>query len=192
MDTVRWLQQAVLFLHVVAFAVALSAVLREDAAIVRARRVDARRLDEAAATLGRSLAVLWASGLVLVGFDVGLDLQALLAKPKLIAKLAVVTALTCNGLALHALVLPVLRRPPSGGIRPPALPLILGAISTASWLYASFIGISRLVAPWMRLVDFLWIYAVLLAGAIAVALLVVRPRMAWARSSAAASATAAA
>ena len=196
MDAVRVLQQGVLFAHVVAFAVALSAVLHEDIAILKARRVDAERLATAARTLSVALLALWASGLALVVCDIGLDVQALLARPKLAAKLVVVTALTANGLALHALALPVLRRLPvdagPGAGTPPMLPLILGAVSTASWLYASFIGVSRLIAPWMRLADFLLIYAALLAGAIAVALLVVRPRMAVASAATAASSASAA
>lgn len=189
MEAVPLFQQGVLFAHVVAFAVALSAVLREDIAIVKARRVDAERLAEAASTLSLALLALWASGLALAVFDIGLDVEALFAKPKLAAKLVVVTALTANGFALHALALPALRSPAVDLDRPAVLPLILGAISTASWLYASFIGVSRLIAPWMRLADFMLIYAVLLICAIAVALLVVRPRMALARASAATAGT---
>ena len=58
------------------------------------------------------------------------------------------------------------------------VPVVLGAISSASWLCASFIGVSRLIAPSMRLPDFMALYGVLLAGAIGVALVFVRPRVA--------------
>jgi hypothetical protein len=34
----------------------------------------------------------------------------------------------------------------------------LGAISTVSWLYASFIGVSRLIAPLMSFTKFIALY----------------------------------
>ena len=57
------------------------------------------------------------------------------------------------------------------------MPVVLGAISTVSWLYASFIGVSRSIAPLMSFEDFVSIYGVLLTVAIVVALVVVRPRV---------------
>lgn len=177
MDIITLMRQGVLFAHLVAFAIALSAVLREDAALIKARRIDLPRLAATARTLTTALAALWATGLALVAFDVGLDAQALAASPKLAAKLCVVSALTANGLALHYLAFPMLRRSPPGQRFGLTVPVVLGAVSTASWLYASFIGASRLVAPSMSFTDFMAIYGALLAGAIAVALLFVRVRL---------------
>lgn len=209
MDSFTLIRQGVLFLHVMAFAIALSAVLREDLALLRARRVDALRLAETARILTSALAVLWLSGLALVAFDTGLNVRALMGNAKLAAKLLVVTALTANGLALHALVFPMLRRaqpqeparqPPrrvrAGGLAPLwhddvrapigngngrdglSMAVVLGAISTASWLYASFVGVSRHVSPVMSFADFMALYGALLAGAITIALVFVRPRLA--------------
>lgn len=172
MDALSLTRQAVLFVHLVAFAVALGAVLREDAALLAARRIDLSRLESAARTLTAALAVLWASGLALVALDVGWDLRALALSPKLAAKLVVVAALSANGAALHALAFPALRTP-HGRL---ALPLALGAVSTASWLYASFIGASRIVAPWLSFGDYMAAYALLVMAAIAVALFVIGPR----------------
>ncbi len=53
----------------------------------------------------------------------------------------------------------------------------LGAISTVSWLYASFVGVSRWMAPLMSFTDFIALYGVLLAGAIVFALVFIRPRV---------------
>jgi hypothetical protein len=72
----------------------------------------------------------------------------------------------------------MLRRQPHLAIDALTLPVVLGAVSSASWLCASFIGASRLVAPAMSFADFIAVYAVLLAGAVAAALLYVRPRLA--------------
>jgi hypothetical protein len=55
------------------------------------------------------------------------------------------------------------------------LPVVLGATSSASWLYASFMGV---IAPAMSLVDFMALYLALLAMSIAAAMVFVRPRVA--------------
>ena len=138
-----------LFAHTVTFAIALSAVLREDLALIKARRVDPHRLVETMRTLTFALGALWVTGLALVSLEVGVDALALLASPKLAAKLFVVAALTANGLALHTLAFPLLRGQRIQGRFSLSLPVVLGAISTVSWLYASFIGVSRLIAPMM-------------------------------------------
>jgi hypothetical protein len=178
MDTFTLVRQGVLFAHAVTFAIALSAVLREDVALIKGRRIDPQRLADTARTLTSALIALWVTGLALVAFAVGLDARALIASPKLAAKLFVVSALSANGLALHALAFPVLRRPPTQNRFGLFMPVVLGAISTASWLYASFIGVSRLIASSMSFTEFIALYGALLTGGIAVALVFVRPRLA--------------
>jgi hypothetical protein len=162
---------------VAAFAIAFSAVVREDIAMVKAQQIDMQRLSETAQTLTGALIVLWLTGLTLIGFAIGIDPDALMARPKLLAKLLVVIALTANGVALHAFAFPRLGQ---RGIqqRPNVvMPIVLGAISTASWLYASFIGVARVIAPSMSLQDFMTWYAALLLVAITVGLVFVRPRV---------------
>jgi hypothetical protein len=178
MDTRTLIHQLVLFTHLIAFAIAFSAVLREDLSMLRARRIDVPRLARTATTLTAALIALWCTGLALMVFDLGLDPRLVFVNPKLAAKLVVVLALTANGVALHTLAFPLLRG--GRGMAPggAAVPVVLGAISSASWLCASFIGVARLIAPPMHFRDFMLLYAVLLAGAIAVALLFVRRRVA--------------
>lgn len=178
MDILTLTHQGILFAHVIAFAIAFSAVVREDIALFSARSIDLERLAGTARTLTAALLALWATGLALLVFEVGLDPRVWASSPKPAAKLLVVAALSANGVALHALAFPMLRadgRPSSGRV---VIPVILGAVSTASWLCASFIGVSRLVAPAMRFADFMLIYGVLLAGAVGSALVFVRPRVA--------------
>jgi hypothetical protein len=176
-DIATLLRQAVLFAHVVTFAIALSAVLRADVALMKAQRLDAGRLANTARIVTHALIGLWATGLLLVAFDVGLDLTAWKASSKLAAKLLVVSALTANGLALHALAFPLLTRPQPVARSGVLLPVVLGAISTASWLYATFLGVSRLIAPSMSFASFMALYCVALTASIAVALVFVRPRV---------------
>jgi hypothetical protein len=178
MNSLALIHQGVLFVHVAAFAIAFSAVVREDIALVKAQRVDMERLSHTAKTLTGALIVLWLTGLALMGFAIDGNPDALITRPKLLAKLLVVSALTANGLALHAFALPRLGRARTQERPDVTVPVVLGAISTASWLYASFIGVARVIAPSMSLQDFMLWYAALLVFAIAVGLVFVRPRLA--------------
>jgi hypothetical protein len=177
MNSLALIHQCVQFVHVAAFAIAFSAVVREDIAMVKAQEIDMQRLSATAQTLTGALIVLWFTGLALIGFAIGIDPDALMARPKLLAKLLVVIALTANGVALHAFAFPSLGR--TGVQERPnvVVPVMLGAISTASWLYASFIGVARVIAPSMSLRDFMAWYAALLLVAITVGLVFVRPRV---------------
>jgi hypothetical protein len=178
MDTRTLIHQLVLFAHLIAFAIAFSAVLREDLSMLKARHIDVQRLARTARTLTGALITLWVTGLGLMVFDLGWDARTLLVSPKPAAKLVVVLALTANGLALHTLAFPMLRSGRAQQRGAATVPVVLGAISSASWLGASFIGASRLIAPAMHFSDFMALYAALLVGAIGVALVFVRPRVA--------------
>lgn len=178
MDIVTLIHQGVLYLHVVAFAIAFSAVLREDWALCRARRVDLQRLRQTANTLTITLAVLWASGLVLLACDAGPDMAGLGASPKAQAKLLVAAALTANGLALHAWAFPTLQASSARDPLDATLAVVLGATSTVSWSYAAFLGVARVIAKSMSLTGYLTGYAASLSVAITCALLFVRPHVA--------------
>ena len=177
MNSLQLIHQGVLFGHVAAFAIAFSAVVREDIAMVKAQRIDMQRLASTAQTLTGALIVLWLTGLALIGFATGMDPDALMARPKLLAKLLVVVALTANGIALHAFVFPRLAQPGIQQRPNVVVPVVLGAVSTASWLYASFIGAARVIAPSMSFKNFMAGYVALLVLAIIVGLVFVRPRV---------------
>jgi hypothetical protein len=166
--------QGVLYLHLVAFAIAFAAVAREDLAVLRTRRIDLPRLAATARVLVGALALLWLSGAALLWIDVGPDLQAVLESPKRLAKILVVSALTANGLALHWLAFPMLREARGSGVR---VPVALGAVSSVSWAYASFVGVARVVAPAWQLGDFMALYGALLVASVGGALVFVRPSL---------------
>jgi hypothetical protein len=177
MDVATVARQVVLFLHTVSFAIALATVLKEDFALARARRINAHRLGDAARTVTFALIALWGTGLALVAFEVGFDISALVADTKLAAKIFVVIALTLNGIALHTLAFPILLGQKTQARFGLSMPVVLGAISTASWLYASFIGVSRSMAPLMSFADYMALYGISLVLAIVIALTFVRPRV---------------
>jgi hypothetical protein len=163
------LQQAVLFIHVVAFALTLSAVLREDWRLLVTRRIDAPRLVRTARAVSIGLSALWASGAVLVAIDAATSAGPWWPSAKLQAKLIVVAVLTVNGWALHAWVFPrlwghAIRLAPR--LWPAAA---LGAISSASWVTASFVGVARVVSPWLSLAGFMALYGAVVAVCVAMA-----------------------
>ncbi|MFT3817889.1 MAG: hypothetical protein QM750_09725 [Rubrivivax sp.] len=177
--------QAVLFVHLVAFALTLSAVVREDLRLLARRRIDPAHLRKTVRTVGAGLAALWLSGLALVAIGIAASPAPWVPGAKLGAKLAVVTLLTLNGWALHAWVFPRLQAGPlrwGPGLR---LPAALGAVSSASWAYAAFVGVARPLSPTMSFAGFMGLYAAVVAMAlILVRVLLARPPQGAAVSSA--------
>jgi hypothetical protein len=169
MSALSVLQQVLLFIHVIVFAMTLAAVLREDLRLVMTQRIDAPRLLHTARAVSIGLAALWASGLMLVAIEAATSAGPWLPSVKLQAKLIVVSVLTVNGWALHAWVFPrlwghAIRLSPR--LWPAAA---LGAISSASWVTASFVGVARVVSPWLSLVGFMTLYGAVVAVCVALA-----------------------
>ena len=162
---VIWLQQALVYVHLFAFAIAIAQVIRLDIAWLRTRDLESSGFAAAARTVMIALLVLWITGLALIGLAVGIDWHALAERPKLVAKLLVVSVLTLNGVALHGLALPRLQR------GQPLLAWLLGAISTTSWSSAALIGAARHVAPALQLFDYLLGYGLALIMALGCALM---------------------
>ena len=170
MSTLSLLHQAVLFVHVVTFALTLSAVLREDLRLLMTRRIDTPRLVHTARAVSIGLSALWASGLVLVAIDAAASAGPWWPSAKLQAKLIVVAVLTINGWALHAWIFPRLWGETALHIDRRWWPAAaLGAISTASWVTASFVGVARIVSPWWSLSAFMALYGTVLAVCLAMA-----------------------
>lgn len=177
MYTIDIVRQLLLYGHILVFALAIAEVLHEDWRMLWATRLDIRGLEGAAQRIKWLLFLLWGTGIPLVGLSLGWDFSTLADMPKLMTKIIVASALTLNGVLLHYVAFPML----SGRTRhrrfSAAVASVLGAISTVSWLYAAFVGAARLIAPKMTMDLFLGIYATMLLGGIAVALLIMRQRV---------------
>jgi hypothetical protein len=170
-------RQALLFGHIIAFALALATILKEDVRLLRAQRIDSTSLLATARLVKWLLLGLWATGVPMVMMEVGNDVSLLLGNPKLLAKLVVVGAITLNGILLHLVAFPMVTGRPRNPKKAAAIAAMLGAVSTASWLYASFLAVARKVAPYFSLQDFLVVYLLVLAIAISFAILAVRKRL---------------
>jgi hypothetical protein len=170
-------RQALLYGHIIAFALALATTLKEDVRLLRAKRIDSASLLASAKLVKWLLLALWVTGIPMVIVDVGTDVSLFLGKPKLVAKLIVVGALTLNGILLHLVAFPMLTGKPQNPAKAATTAATLGAVSTTSWLYASFVGAARIVAPYFSLYDFVIFYLLVLAIAVPLAILMVRGRL---------------
>jgi hypothetical protein len=171
------MRQALLYGHIIVFALALATIIKEDARLLRARRIDSASLRATAKSVKWLLLALWVTGVPMLVMDIGADFSLLLGKPKLLTKLIVVGALTLNGIILHLVALPLITGKVQNPNRAATIAAILGAVSTASWLYASFVAVSRVVASYFSLYDFVLLYLLALTIAVSFAILVVRRRL---------------
>jgi hypothetical protein len=170
-------RQMLLYGHIIAFALALATIIKEDMRLLRAKRIDSTSLHATANLVKWALLALWVTGVPMVMMDIGTDVSLLLGKPKLITKLIVVGALTLNGILLHFVAFPMIAGKLQNPNKAATIAATLGAVSTASWLYASFVAVSRVVAPYFSLLDFVMLYLLALAIAVSFAILVVRDRL---------------
>lgn len=171
-------RQLLVFGHLMLFAFAIVTILREDFALVFApRRLPTEKLLRTQRLITFLLSGLWITGCALVVLEVGWSLQALLDRPKLLAKISLVLLLTLNGMLLHRHVFPLLCRRQTEPQAAAVLCSLFGAFSSVTWLYASFVGAARLIAPAMSYSMFMGLYSLALIVGIAAALALVRPRM---------------
>lgn len=165
-----------IYAHLLAFAAAVAAIAFGDFAIFAGQRVNTALLRQSARIVSLALAALWVTGLGVIWLDTQFVLDAIAGKPKLLAKLAVVSLLSLNGLLLHRLAFPRITQPRSGVARAAALPIVLGSVSAASWGYAAFLGVARPFAP-LGFSGLMGIYFATLVIAVGVAWVFVRPRL---------------
>ncbi len=178
LDTSALVRMLALYTHVLACFAAAASVVLGDLAIFMPKRVDRVLLRKASRLVSWALLALWMSGLVLIGIDTGFAPDVILERPKLLAKLSVVLILSVNGWALHRWAFPVLASPQETPQKAAGLPALLGGVSSASWLFAAFLGVAKPLAIVLHYPGFMGLYAACLAVAIAVALGLMRQRLA--------------
>lgn len=174
------LKDLLVFVHLIAMAVAVGRMLEFDLRFLRAAHQPLnsamlRTLKRTQRAMTLTLAVLWASGIALVAQAAGQDPQAL-QNEKLWAKVVTVLCLTFNGVVLHRIAFPLLTGPKAFLALPARqrLGLTLCAVmSSVSWLYASFLGIARSWNHTASVGHVLAVYLALLAIAAAGALAMV-------------------
>lgn len=176
LDPLAALRASLIFLHLLCFAGAAAAIVLGDLALFAWRRVNAPLLARSARGVTAALAGLWLTGLAVVGLDTGFDPALVAGSGKLLAKLSVVSILTFNGVLLHRYAFPALTHASSTRGDPLWVPTLLGSVSATSWLFAAFAGVARPFAP-LGYGGLMAVYGGVLVAALAVAAVVVRPRL---------------
>ncbi|MBB5203152.1 hypothetical protein HNQ51_000445 [Inhella inkyongensis] len=181
MDSLDWLaltRMGLIFGHVLALLLAAAAMTLCEHAIFGRRRIHLKQLQLAAQGVVLALALLWLTGLAVIGLDTGFQPSLLLAKPKLMAKLTVVTLLSLNGWALHRLAFPRFSQVQTQPMQAALLPALLGAVSAATWLFAAFVGVGHAATKALGYGGFMAAYGLCLLLACVAALHWGRPMLA--------------
>lgn len=160
--------------HLVAFAFALSAILREDYNLLAKRRIDPAAIREASRMVFWALLALGVTGAAIIWVDTGFDIAVIATKSKVLAKLSVVAVLSINGAIIHFAAFPAFRSRKSLVRFVPVLS-VLATISAVSWFYAAFLGIAKPLVGKLDYTGFMELYTVFLFGGILFALTVIRP-----------------
>lgn len=123
-DPIAVARTLLIYLHVLAIAVAAAAVAFGDFAIFARPRIDMAMLQRASRFASAALGVLWVTGLAVILMDIGFDVDLLAGKPKLMAKLTVVVVLTINSIGLHWLAFPRFVAPQVDPLRAATMPVV--------------------------------------------------------------------
>ena len=177
-DLMAITRMAVILAHILAVITAGAAIAFGDYAIFGGQRINIALLHKAGSVVIVTLGMLWLTGLIIIWLDTRFEWAVLIAQPKLMAKLTVVSLLSLNGIALHHLAFKRLQALQNQPMQSTKLPVILGAISVVTWLYAIFLGLAKPVTPILGYAGFMGLYLALLAAGIATAVWLMGPRLA--------------
>lgn len=114
------------------------------------------------------LIILWITGLGVVYIDTGFAFEKIITAQKLITKLSCVGVLTINALLVHFVAFKKLAKEKLVKADLSVMGVV-GAISTASWSFAGFLGVAKPLVKHLSLADFLSLYGVVLLVAVVVA-----------------------
>lgn len=144
---IDWVRLTLVYMHLLASAFAIVLVLSADWGILKGTYT-LEALQRTANRTSVVLAVLWVTGLALVYCDTGLNFAEMTARPKLLLKLAIVGALTINGVVLHMVSFPLFARTGLLKWSESVVLAISGALSTSHWVLAAFVGVARPLGQW--------------------------------------------
>lgn len=167
MDLTNWVRLLLVYTHLLLCGYALYVVVRTDLVVLR-RRIGATTMGRIHLRMVQLLGGLWATGIAIVMIDLGPDLSQLFHQPKLLAKFACVTVLTLNAVLLRHYCFPRLVAERRLDRTELAVVAGAGAVSTASWLMAAFIGVAKPMAQWQPS-QAVGLYVVVLLAAVLVA-----------------------
>lgn len=150
--------------HLLAAGIAIGVLFMQDLALAkwRGRAMSQEAIQDLrtnANIITLALALLWVSGIVIVGIGY-MENAAYILNEKLWVKCVVVCILTLNGLFLHYYSFPRLASPQGflgASWTEQFLVMVTGVVSLVSWLYACYLGIAR---PWNNTEPFSFVMGV--------------------------------
>ncbi|MCL4419581.1 hypothetical protein M1146_05795 [Patescibacteria group bacterium] len=165
MDYIRTI---IIFAHLMVFAFAITTLYKSDLKLIY-NRPKSNEIKSMGNHMLIYLIVLWLTGLGVIYIDTAFDFEKILSAQKLLTKLSCVLVLTINAFIIHFVAFKKLTKETltkSDMI----FMSISGAISTASWTFAGFLGIAKPLVKHLSLSNFLSLYALVVIGATAVAI----------------------
>ncbi|MHC8299164.1 hypothetical protein [Pseudomonas sp. ZS1P83] len=172
-EFMEFLRLGVIYVHLVSCCVAIGLVLTSDIAMVRdllKRKAFTEHDNAHMESLQKSVIValisLWVTGIAVIGIDYLEKGMNYFMNPKLQAQVIIVILLSYNGILLHRLVLPALRKAGSLlnlGFSARMLALFCGSMSAVFWMYAAMLGVGRPLVWKYSLCELLMAYPLLIA-----------------------------
>lgn len=166
------LKSLIVFAHLITVCMALGSVFVMDIKLLlwrkhKPNKIQLQRMEETQSIANYALIGLWITGAVIILYGYNLEGMKYVLNEKLWAKIFVVFVLTTNGFFLHKIAFPKLKHHALVDIPQPmlAIVMVMGAISSISWLFAAYLGIARHWSYSMPILNILVIYACLIITA---------------------------
>ena len=164
-----YLRTALIFVHLMVFAFAITTLFKSDVKLLFQRPND----DEVH-TMGNHmlffLLLLWVTGLGIIWIDTKFDYDVIINAPKIVVKLSCVILLTLNALIIHFVAFKKLKKAVLSKADMYIMSLS-GSISTASWTFAAFLGVAKPLVKHLTMGGFFGLYAFVLVSAMTGAVL---------------------
>lgn len=152
-----------IFIHLIVFAFAITTLYKSDIELLF-RRPSAEEIKEMGNHMAIYLLILWITGLGVIYIDTNFGLDKILSAQKLLTKLSCVIILTLNAFVIHFVVFKKLAKKTLDQADMKIMS-ISGAVSSASWTFAGFLGIARPLVKHMNLAAFMSFYVLVVACA---------------------------
>jgi hypothetical protein len=166
-DSVSVFRVCLVYLHILAMIIAFIGIAFGDFAIFWEQKINVKIFKKSAQIVLLSLLALWLSGFLIIFIDN--NFSVIMSKPKLLAKLTVVTMLTINGVLLHRYAFPLLLGEKKYSLSKSGLICsLLGAVSLTTWLFSIFVGIGGLLTSFLGFSGFMILYFLAITIAITV------------------------
>ena len=164
MDYIRTI---LIFTHLIVFAFAITNLYKSDFNLFF-KRPNKEEINSMGNQMLIYLIILWITGLGVVYIDTAFAFEKIITAQKLITKLCCVGVLTINALLVHFVAFKKLAKEKLAKSDLSVMGVV-GAISTASWSFAGFLGVAKPLVKHLSLADFLSLYCVVLLIAVVVA-----------------------